>query len=134
MISNTDLMTRLFLEQILVSPGSAKHCEIAKGCPKYISLVVEVSSYFYRKTCLETFSEIDFCQNLCYGVLSQFKFLSWNYLCFGSCCYLNYYFLLLFELLSLSQIEILTIVTVSVFKICKNLSFRVWSQFEFLVR
>ena len=28
----------------------SKHCEITKGCPKNISLVVKVSSYSYQET------------------------------------------------------------------------------------
>ena len=67
MISNTDLMTRLFLEQILVSSGSAKHCEIAKGCPKYISLVVEVSAKLvwevFQKLIFVRICVMEFCHN-----------------------------------------------------------------------
>ena len=103
------LMTRLFIKKPLAWPRSAKHCKIAKGCRKYISLIVEVSSYscqtifflnFVRNWLLFRFVAIwvfdfrtqnwildyffkiwdlnfvkiwvlDFCQKLCFKVLSQ---------------------------------------------------------------
>ena len=65
-----------------ISSNRHKHREIAKGCPGYISLVVEVSSCFYHT---KKFSECEFLShfeklsffshNFSFGVLSQFEIL-----------------------------------------------------------
>ena len=57
----------------------SKQCEIERGCPDYISSVVEVSSCSIPNTCcLKVSSEIEIGHNLMFWVLSQFVFLSFE--------------------------------------------------------
>ena len=124
---------------------SLKHREIAKGCPEYISSVVEVQMFFCLSfwvlselefSSFVTICVLEFCHNLCFRVLSQFEF--YNNLNYWVCCNFRFWVLSQFEFChilrfwELSQSEFLSFVTISVFKVCHNLSW-VLSHFEFLI-
>ena len=95
-----------------------KHCEIANGCLKYISSVVDMSSCSLKRL----LSEIVFDQNLSFWVLSQFELLSfvtfWIVEFCHGLCFWN------FSNFELSFVP--SKVTILVFEVFNNLSFWVW--------